>query len=158
MSQAAITRGKEIIKNAIRETLRGEVARIPVADEANLAIFQQALRQHDIQRMLQQRDIRVEFYFPKPPVEQGKRHMLIIISTAGPEVQHIVFPYSARDYADAQNALASSEVQAALQQRNITASIEKIGHDNDPKIVIATYDQVMNGELDTFLENLKRNE
>ena len=44
MSQAAISRGKEIIKNAIRETPRFEVARIPVADESNLSVFQQALR------------------------------------------------------------------------------------------------------------------
>ncbi|MFN6530972.1 hypothetical protein [Nostoc sp. ChiSLP03a] len=158
MSQAAITRGKEIIKNAIRETLRGEVARIPVADEANLRLFEQALRSFDIQRMLVQKNVSVEFYIPELPIEQGKKWMLKFINEAPTDIREIVFPYRVRDCADAQAALESPEVQAALSARNITASIQKIDDGNDPKIVIATYDQVMNGELDVFLENLKRNE
>lgn len=153
MSQAAITRGKEIIKNAIRETPRGEVARIPVADEANLAVFQQALRQHDIQRMLIQKGVSVEFNIPESPVEQAKNHMLQVITSATDEIQQIVFPVLPQDYADAEIALSSAEVQAALQQRGLTALLQRVG---EPKqtIVIATYDQVTNGELDRYLNEL----
>lgn len=149
MSQAAITRGKEIIKNAIRETLRGEVVRIPVADEANLAIFQQALRQHDIQRMLLQKGVSVEFNIPQPAVEQAKNHILQVIRNASNEIQQIVFPVLPQDYADAEIALASSEVQQALSQRNITASLTRVSQKKE--IVIATYDQAMSGELNRYL-------
>ncbi|OCQ98974.1 hypothetical protein BCD64_23330 [Nostoc sp. MBR 210] len=149
MSQAAISRGKEIIKQQIRLAQRGEVVRIPAADEANLSLFQQALRSFDIQRMLVQKDVTVEFYIPEPPIEQAKRRMLQFINDAPAHVREIVFPSPARDVADAQAALESKEVQALLQQRNITASIQRV--DDKPSIVIASIDQVTNGELDNFL-------
>ncbi|MDZ8239708.1 MAG: hypothetical protein RMZ69_21590 [Nostoc sp. ChiQUE01a] len=153
MSQAAITRGKEIIKNAIRETPRGEVARIPVADEANLAVFQQALRQHDIQRMLLQKGVSVEFNIPESPVEQAKNHMLQVIRSASAEIQQIVFPVLPQDYADAEIALASAEVQQALNRRNLTASLTRVPQKSE--IVIATYDQVMSGELNRYLREIE---
>ncbi len=149
MSQAAIRRGKEIIKDAIRKTPRGEVARIPVADQSNLTVFQQALRQHDIQRMLIQKGVSVEFDIPLPPVEQAKNHMLQAITNAPDEIQEIVFPVLSQDYADAEIALASVEVQQALHRRNITASLTRTT--NKPEIVIATYDQAISGELNRYL-------
>lgn len=151
MNQAAISRGKEIIKQQIRLAVSGDVIRIPVENEANLAVFQQALRSFDVQRMLIQKEVTVEFYIPEPPIEQGKRWMLQFINDAPTDVQHIVFPYPARDVADAQAALESEEVQALLSARNITASIQRVS-DVDPTIVVATYDQVINGDLDRFLE------
>ncbi|MBH8564999.1 hypothetical protein I8748_22915 [Nostoc sp. CENA67] len=157
MSQAAISRGKEIIKQQIRLALRDEVVRIPVEDEANLAVFEQALRSFDIQRMLVQKNVSVEFYIPEPPIEQGKKWMLQFINNAPADVSQIIFPYHARDCADAQAALESPEVQALLQQRNITASIQRVDDQSDqPSIVIATYDQVTNGELDNFLRRYQQ--
>jgi hypothetical protein len=150
MNQAAIGRGKEIIKQQIRLAQPGEVVRIPVEDDANLAVFEQALRAFDIQRMLVQKNVTVEFHIPEPPIEQGKRWMLQFINDAPPECREILFPYRARDVADAQAALDSPEVQAALHSRNITASIQRI--DDQPTIVVATYEQVINGELDEFME------
>ena len=155
MSQAAISLGKEIIKDAIRQTPRFEVARIPVADEANLVVFQQALRQFDIQRMLVQKEISVEFYIPQPIVEQVKNQMLHFIINAADEVQQIVFPILPEDYADAVIALADKEVQQALNQRNITASLRRVSRQKE--IVVATYDQVMSGELDRYLRRLDEN-
>lgn len=152
MNQAAISRGKEIIKQQIRLAVSGDVIRIPVEDEANLTVFQQALRSFDVQRMLVQKSVTVEFYIPEPPIEQGKRWMLQFINDAPADVREIVFPYPARDVADAQAALDSPEVQALLRSRNITASIQRVGDDDKPTIVIATYEQVTNGELDRFLE------
>ncbi|MEH1885864.1 hypothetical protein [Nostoc sp.] len=97
MSQP-IDRGKQIIKDAIRSTETGEIVRIPVADAANLAVFEQALRAADVQRMVIQKGVRVEFYFPDPPVEQAKKHMLAVIESADSEVQEILFPYLQEDY------------------------------------------------------------
>ncbi len=153
MSQAAITRGKEIIKNAIRETPRGEVARIPVADEANLAVFQQALRHHDIQRMLTQKAVSVEFYIPEPVVEQIKKHMLTVIENASQQVEQIWFPCQPEDYTDAQIALASVEVQAALQQRGLTALLQRVG--DQKQIVIATYDQIISSEFNRYFREVQ---
>lgn len=152
MSQP-IDRGKQIIKDAIRSTETGEIARIPVADAANLAVFQQALRAADVQRMVIQKGVRVEFCFPDPPVEQAKSHMLRVIASAGVEIRTILFPYVQQDYADAEVALASPEVQAALLSRGIIASLQRVGPQK-PEIVIASYDQVINGELDRFLGEL----
>lgn len=149
MSQAAITRGKEIIKNAIRETLRGEVARIPVADEANLRLFEQALRQHDIQRMLLQKGVSVEFNIPQPPVEQAKNMMLQVIRNASDEIQEIVFPVAVQDYADAEIALNSAEIQQALNRRNITASLKKVSQ--KPEIIITSIDQIISGDFDRYM-------
>ncbi|MEH1807801.1 hypothetical protein [Nostoc sp.] len=145
----AIDRGKEIIKEAIRATQAGLVARIPVEDQANLAVFQQALRAADVQRMLVQKNVSVEFYIPEPPIEQGKKWMLKFINEAPADIREIVFPYRSRDCADAQAALESPEVQAALTRRGITASIQRI--DDKPSIVIASIDQVVSGELDRYL-------
>jgi hypothetical protein len=145
----AIDKGKEIIKEAIRATQAGLVARIPVADEPNLAVFQQALRAADVQRMLVQKGVRVEFYFPEAPVEQAKKSMLKFINEAPAGIREIVFPYRSSDCADAQVALESAEVQAALTHRGITASIQRI--DDKPSIVIASIDQVTSGELDRYL-------
>jgi hypothetical protein len=142
-------RGKEIIKEAIRSTQSGFAARIPVEDQANLAVFERALRSADIQRMLVQRSVSVEFYIPEPPIEQGKRSMLKFIDEAPADIREIVFPYRSRDCADAQAALESPEVQAALTRRGITASIQRI--DDKPSIVIASIDQVVSGELDRYL-------
>ncbi|MGF1934522.1 MAG: hypothetical protein RM347_008980 [Nostoc sp. ChiQUE02] len=145
----AIDKGKEIIKEAIRATQAGFVARIPVEDQANLAVFQQALRAADVQRMLVQKNVSVEFYIPEPPIEQGKKWMLKFINEAPADIREIVFPYRSRDCADAQAALESPEVQAALTRRGITASIQRI--DDKPSIVIASIDQVVSGELDRYL-------
>ncbi|MBD2167107.1 hypothetical protein H6G04_22210 [Calothrix membranacea FACHB-236] len=153
MNQAAISRGKEIIKDAIRQAQPGEVARIAVADEANLAVFQQGLRQFDIQRMLVQKSVTVEFYIPQPAVEQAKNQMLAVIRTAESDIQQIIFPYLDEDYADAEIALASPEVQTALNRRNITASLRRVSHQGE--IIIATYEQVRNGELDNYLRKLR---
>ncbi|MEH2370548.1 hypothetical protein [Nostoc sp.] len=145
----AIDRGKEIIKEAIRATQAGLVARIPVADRANLVVFERALRSADVQRMLVQRSVSVEFYIPEPPIEQGKKWMLKFINEAPADIREIVFPYRSRDCADAQAALESPEVQAALTRRGITASIQRI--DEKPSIVIASIDQMVSGELDRYL-------
>jgi hypothetical protein len=145
----AIDRGKEIIKEAIRATQSGFVARIPVEDQANLAAFDRALRSADIQRMLVQKNVSVEFYIPEPPIEQGKKWMLKFINEAPAGIREIVFPYRSRDCADAQAALESPEVQAALTHRGITASIQRI--DDKPSIVIASLDQVISGELDRYM-------
>lgn len=144
----AIDRGREIIKEAIRSNQAGLVARIPVADEANLAVFQQALRAFDVQRMLIQKGIRVEFYFPEAPVEQAKKAMLQVIKGASVEIQEIVFPVLVQDYADAEIALASSEVQQALNRRGITASLRR---ESQEQIVVASTEQVISGELDKYL-------
>lgn len=144
----AIDRGKEIIKEAIRATQASLVARIPVADEANLSVFQQALRAADVQRMLVQKGVRVEFYFPEAPVEQAKKAMLQVIRSAEAEIEEIVFPVLAQDYVDAQLALASSEVQQALNRRGITASLRR---ESQKQIIIASIDQVVSGELDKYL-------
>ncbi|MHC5932228.1 hypothetical protein, partial [Nostoc sp.] len=117
-------------------------------DQANLAVFQQALKAADVQRMLVQKNVSVEFYIPEPPIEQGKKWMLKFINEA-PEIREIVFPYRSRDCADAQAALESPEVQAALTRRGITASIQRI--DDKPSIVIASIDQVISGELDRYM-------
>ncbi|MDZ8135146.1 MAG: hypothetical protein RM049_07555 [Nostoc sp. DedQUE04] len=146
---AAIDRAKEIIKEAIRATQAGNSARIPVEDQANLAVFQRALRSADIQRMLVQKNVSVEFYIAEPPIEQAKKWMLKFISEAPADVREIVFPYRARDCADAQAALELAEVQAALTRRGITASIQRI--DDQPSIVIASIDQVISGELDRYM-------
>lgn len=146
---AAIDRGKEIIKEAIRATQVGSVARIPVADEANLVVFQQALRAADVQRMLVQKGVRVEFYFPEAPVEQAKKAMLQVIRSASAEIQEIVFPVISQDYADAEIALASPEVQQALNRRGITASLRR--SESQKEIVVASIDQVISGELDRYL-------
>ncbi|MEH1781733.1 MAG: hypothetical protein V7L26_22005 [Nostoc sp.] len=146
---AAIDRGKEIIKEAIRATQAGLVARIPVADVANLVVFERALRAADIQQMLTQKGVRVEFYFPEAPVEQAKKLMLKFINEAPAGIREIVLLYRSRDYADAQAALESPEVQAALTRRDITASIQRI--DDEPSIVIASIDQVISGELDRYM-------
>ncbi|MEA5601057.1 hypothetical protein [Nostoc sp. UHCC 0252] len=148
-----IDRGKQIIKDAIRSTETGEIARIPVADQENLVVFEQALRAADVQRMVIQKGVSVEFYFPEPPVEQAKKHMLTVIESADSEVREILFPYLQEDYADAEIAIASPEVQAALVTRGMTASLQRVGPQK-PEIVIASYDQVINGELDRFLEEL----
>ncbi|WP_445630417.1 hypothetical protein [Nostoc sp. DSM 114167] len=145
----AIDQGKEIIKEAIRATQAGLVARIPVADEANLVVFQRALRAADVQRMLIQKGIRVEFYFPEPPVEQAKKAMLQVIRSASAEIQEIVFPVIPQDYADAEIALASAEVQQALNRRGITASLRRQG--SQPEIIVASIDQVISGELDRYM-------
>ncbi|OYD99813.1 hypothetical protein [Nostoc sp. 'Peltigera membranacea cyanobiont' 232] len=145
---AAIDRGKEIIKEAIRSTQSGFVARIPVADEPNLTVFQQALRAADVQRMLIQKGVAVEFYFPEAPVEQAKKSMLQVIRSASAEIQEIVFPVIAKDYADAEIALASPEVQQALNRRGITASLWR---ESQKEIVVASIDQVVSGELDRYL-------
>ena len=145
----AIDRGKEIIKEAIRATQAGFVARIPVEDQANLAVFQRALRSADIQRMLVQRSVSVEFYIPEPPIEQAKKMMVRFVNEAPAEIREIVFPYRSADCADAQAALESPEVQAALTRRDITASIQRI--DDKPSIVVASIDQVTSGELDRYL-------
>ncbi|MBD2438274.1 hypothetical protein [Nostoc sp. FACHB-110] len=142
----AIDRGKEIIKDAIRVTERGLVARIPVADQANLAVFEKASRAADVQRMLTQKGVRVEFYIPDP-VEQCKKQMMDIIRTASAEVQEIVFPYLAEDYADAEIALASPEIQQALRNRRITASLRL---ESQPQIVIASIDQVISSEFNRY--------
>ncbi|BAY08604.1 hypothetical protein [Calothrix sp. NIES-2098] len=152
MNQAAISRGKDIIKDAIRLANPGEVARIPVADEANLAVFQQALRAYDIQRMLLQKNVTVEFYIPQAAVDQAKKHMLQVIRTASNEVEEIVFPYLPQDYADAEIALASTEVQRALRSRGITASLQRVAQTGE--IIVASIDQVTYGELDSYLRNL----
>jgi hypothetical protein len=146
---AAIDRGKEIIKEAIRASQAGLVARIPVADEANLVVFERALRAADIQRMLIQKGVRVEFYFPEAPVEQAKKLMLKFINEAPAGIREIVLPYRSRDCADAQAALELPEVQAALIRRGITAQIQRI--DDKPSIIVASIDQVINGELDRYL-------
>lgn len=148
-----IERGKEIIKQQIRLAQPREVIRIPVENEANLALFQQAHRSFDIQRMLIQKGVSVEFYIPASPVEQAKNHILNIITTAGAEVRQIVFPTLPRDYADYETALALPEIQTALQQRGITASLERVSQPQE--IVIASIDQVMNGDLDRFMEQFK---
>ncbi|MHC5822093.1 MAG: hypothetical protein ACYT04_41085 [Nostoc sp.] len=145
---AAIDRGKEIIKDAIRATQSGLVARIPVQDEANLVVFERALMLADIQRMLAQKGVRVEFYFPEAPVEQAKKAMLQVIRSASDEIEKIVFPVIGQDYADAEIALASSEVQQALNRRGITASLRR---EPQKQIVIASIDQVVSGELDRYL-------
>lgn len=145
---AAIDRAKEFIKEAIRATQSGLVARIPVANEANLVVFQKALRAPDVQRMLIQKGVRVEFYLPEAPVKQAKKAMLQVIRSASAEIQEIVFPVIAQDYADAQLALASSEVQLALNRRGITASLRR---ESQKEIVIATIDQAMSGDLDRYL-------
>ncbi|MHC5914876.1 MAG: hypothetical protein ACYTXE_28670 [Nostoc sp.] len=145
----AIDKGKEIIKEAIRATQAGLVARIPVEDQANLAVFERALRSPDIQRMLVQKNVSVEFYIPEPPIEQGKKWMLKFINEAPADIREIVFPYRSRDCADAQAALESPEVQAALTRREITASVRRI--DDEPSIIVASIDQVISGELDRYL-------
>lgn len=145
----AIDRGKEIIKEAIRATQPGLVARIPVADEANFPVFQQALRAADVQRMLVQKGVRVEFYFPDPPVEQAKKAMLQFIRSASTEIQEIVFPVITQDYADAEIALSSAEVQQALNRRNITASLRRVSQ--KPEIVITSIDQVISGEFNRYM-------
>ena len=147
--QTAISRGKEIIKQQIRLAQIGEVIRIAVEDQDNLALFEQALRSFDVQRMLVQKSVSVEFYIPSSPVEQAKNHMLQIITNAGDEVRQIIFPFLARDYADAEIAFASPQVQSALNQRGITASLQQVSQPQE--IIIATYDQVTNGDLDRFL-------
>ncbi|OYE02964.1 hypothetical protein [Nostoc sp. 'Peltigera membranacea cyanobiont' 232] len=143
----AIDRGKEIIKEAIRATQAGLVARIPVADEPNLVVFERALRAADVQRMLIQKGVRVEFYFPEAPVEQAKKSMLQVIRSASAEIQEIIFPYLAEDYADAEIALASPEVQRALNRRGITASLRL---ESQPQIVIATIDQAISSEFNRY--------
>lgn len=145
----AIDRGKEIIKQNIRLAQPGEVVHIPVEDEANLALFQQALRGFDIQRMLVQKNVTVEFYIPEPPIEQGKKWMLKFINEAPPDIKEIVFPYPARDVADAQAALESPEVQAALRRRNITASIQRVN--DKPSIIVTSIYQVISGEFDRYM-------
>jgi Asp-tRNA(Asn)/Glu-tRNA(Gln) amidotransferase A subunit family amidase len=144
----AIDRGKEIVKEAIRATQAGLVARIPVADEANLVVFERALRAPDVQRMLVQKGVRVEFFVPEAPVEQAKKSMLQVIRNASAEIREIVFPVIAQDYADAEIALASSEVQQALNRRGITASLLR---ESQEQIVITSIDQVISGELDRYL-------
>ena len=146
---APIDRGKEIIKEAIRATQAGLVARIPVADEANLIVFQRALSAPDVQRMLIQKGVRVEFYIPEAPVEQAKKSMLLLIRSASAEIQEIVFPVIAQDVADAEIALASAVVQQALNQRNITASLRRVSQ--KPEIVITSIDQVISGEFDRYM-------
>ena len=102
--------------------------------------------------MLTQKEISVEFYIPQPIVEQVKNQMLQFIINATDEVKQIVFPVLSEDYADAVIALADNEVQQALNQRNLTALVQRVGSQNpEPKIVIATYDQVTNGDLDRYL-------
>ncbi|MEH2274653.1 MAG: hypothetical protein V7K40_07530 [Nostoc sp.] len=147
----AIDRGKEIIKEEIRATQAGSIARIPVADEANLVVFQQALRAPDIKRLLIQKGVSVEFYFPEAPVEQAKKAMLQVIRSASGEIQEIVFPVIPQDYADAEIALASPEVQRALNRRGITASLRR--QESQPQIVIASIDQVISGELDRYMRS-----
>jgi len=149
MNQAAISRGKEIIKDAIRLASPGEVPRIPVEDEANLAVFQQALRQFDIQRMLVQKDVTVEFYIPQAVIEQAKNQMLAVIRSASDEIEQIVFPYLPQDYADAEKALFSVEVQRALRSRRMKASLQLVTQKGE--IIIASIDQVISGELNRYL-------
>lgn len=98
--------------------------------------------------MLIQKGVRVEFYFPESPVEQAKKAMLQVIRSASAEIQEIVFPVIAQDYADAQLALASLEVQAALSRRGITASLQR---ESQKEIVVVSIDQVISGELDSYL-------
>ena len=104
--------------------------------------------------MLVQKEISVEFYIPQPAVEQAKNQMLQVIINAGHEVQQIVFPYLPQDYSDAEIALADNEVQQALNQRNITASLRRVSR--KAEIVITTYDQAMSGELDRYLRQLNQ--
>lgn len=92
--------------------------------------------------------VRVEFYFPEAPVEQAKKAMLQVIRSASAEVQEIVFPVIAQDYADAEIALASLEVQQALNRRGITASLRR---ESQKEIVVTSIDQVISGELDRHL-------
>lgn len=151
-----VDRAKEVIKQHIRQS-QGELVEIPIENvEENVAIFERALNAPDIQRMLVQQHKRVQFRLVQPAIEQAKTHMLAIIRSAGSRVRHIVFPYAFRDCRDATAALLDAEVQAALQERQITAQVKAYKDGKPlPDILIATSEDVASGKLDEYLRHIE---
>lgn len=156
VSQRVIAEGKEIIKDHIRSSSIGATVRIPVHDEANLTVFTEIARSADIQRMASQKHVLLEFYIVDT-IGQLKSHMLAVITNASSQIREIVFPYLQPDYELMVQALQSSEVQALLTRRKITASLRLVGKDGKPcpDIVIATYKDAHNGNLKRFLDNFE---
>lgn len=152
-NQRILSQAKEIIKDCIRSAAVGEGIRIPVEDEANLTVFEQANRSADIQRMAAQKHIvSIEFYIPDL-VGQAKEQMLSVINGCASDVQQIIFPCLPVDHSVMMSALQLPEVQQALLSRGITASLRTVNQEGkpSPKIVIATYDDLINGNLDRFM-------
>jgi hypothetical protein len=156
LSRKTLAAAKELLKQEIRTHSVGVTIRFPVADEANLEIFKQALNAGDIQRMLAQKHQILEFHIPDV-IEQAKQHMLKIIGGAPKNKVHIVFPFLHQDAADAKLALTSYEVQQALQRREITAEIRAVDSRGKPipDILIATVEDVALGKLDDYLRRIE---
>ena len=156
MNQKVIAKGKEIIKDHIRSIEPGLTVRISVEDEANLAVFQQARNAPDIQRMLTQKRVSVEFYIPDL-VGQARNQMMSFIRGANSQVEKIIFPYLPEDYQPMKEALESTEVQSLLRQRGITASLRRVNNQGEfcPSIIVATYEDLSNGNLDNFLRKFE---
>lgn len=149
-----VDKAKEVIKQYIRECPVGGVANIPIENVAeNVSIFERALSASDIQRMLVQQDKRVQFQFIEPGVDQAKRHILHYIRGASSHIRQIVFPCLRQDAADYYAALQSEEVQSALTRSGITAQVRTV-QDNKPipDILIASIDDVKNGNLNAYLK------
>ncbi|MBD2775186.1 hypothetical protein [Iningainema tapete] len=156
-TQKHIAQAKEVIKEYIRSAVVGGGIRIPVEDEANLALFQQVNRSADIQSMAAQKHIAaIEFYIPDV-VGQAKEHMLKYINGARSEVRQVIFPCLHQDYVIYHQALQSDEIQRALQRRGITASLRTVSRDGEPcpDIIIATLEDAHNGKLKRFLEKFE---
>lgn len=85
------------------------------------------------------------------PVEQAKKHILSVLRQSGPEVKEIIYPCLAIDAQDYHRALWSSEVSAEFAKRRIHARIVPVESSNDPTIVIATVNDVINKKSDNLL-------
>ncbi|BDA69320.1 hypothetical protein CAL7716_034860 [Calothrix sp. PCC 7716] len=90
----------------------------------------------------------------KSPIQQAKEHILKVLRSAERDIKHIIYPCLPQDLADYRSALELIEVQREFNLRGITASAELHTkyESRKPKIVIATYEDVINGNLDNYLK------
>lgn len=75
-----------------------------------------------------------------------------------PHHQKMIIPCLRRDYDDYKAALELEEVKSAIAERGIEVELVIVGADGKPEqsIIIATYEDVANGNRDRYLETSRR--
>jgi hypothetical protein len=90
----------------------------------------------------------------KPPIQQAKENILRILrENSG--MDEIIYPCLPQDLADYRSALDLVEVQREFRRRGVRARAVdyRTVQPQQSEIVIATYEDTTNGNLDNYLKN-----
>lgn len=154
MTSALIEKAKSILLDELKKaSIAGATELdVPCDGPENLKLFQQALKLPEVRKAFEKRGIK-PIVRESEATNQVKQYIMRIVKENDWRDREIGFQCQPEDRYAYYRALADEEVKKELKERRLKAEVIVLGREPNPKIVIATIDDVANGRLDGFMRD-----